>query len=171
MEETKKYEPSDLTFTSLMASVPSDLYEYIQTLKGIDQRRDRHPEGDVFTHTRVVTDRVARHGDIELSIAALMHDLGKDRTTELNTKTGMPKSHGHERYSAQCVRIWSEWIRSMGANPYVVYCLVLHHMDKDLAGMKTPTISPKAMAHLQTQPWFPQLAKLFEADRGGTDIP
>ena len=170
MEEVKTYGHQNLTFSSLLAQCPDDLYEYIQTLKGVDQRRDRHPEGNVFVHTQVVTDRVARHGDIDVSLAALFHDLGKDRTTEMNEKTGMPKSPGHEKYSAECVRIWSRWIREMGADPYVVYSLVLHHMDKDLAGLKHPLVSPKKMAWLKEQSWWPKLEKLMEADRGGTDI-
>lgn len=170
MEHIKKYEPEDLTFSSLMASAPDDLREYVLTLKGVDQRVDRHPEGNVYVHTRVVTDRVAKYGDIELSIAALMHDTGKDRTTDINPKTDMPRSPGHQKYSAQAVRIWSEWIRSMGADPYVVYSLVLHHMDKDLAGLNKPLVDGKLMKHLATYPWYHKLEKLMEADRGGTDM-
>jgi hypothetical protein len=170
MPETKTYKPEDLAFSSLMARVPPDLAEYIETLKQVDQRRDRHPEGDVFTHTRVVTDRVAVHCDIELSIAALMHDLGKDRTTEINERTGMPMSPNHHKYSAECVVIWSEWIRGMGADSYVVYMLVLHHMDKDMAGMKKPLVTPKRMAWLMSQPWWGKLDNLMKADRGGTDV-
>lgn len=161
---------SDYSFASLMAATPEDLREYLETLKNVDQRRDRHPEGDVFTHTRVVTDRVAKHGDIDVSIAALLHDVGKDRTTEINDKTGMPKSPNHQKYSAQCAQIWSDWITSMGADPYIVYMLILHHMDKDLAGLKTPLVTPKRMEWLRSQPWWPKLEKLMAADYGGTDI-
>lgn len=170
MQTGKTYGPQNLTFSSLMAQCPDDLCEYIKTLKGVDQRRDRHPEGDVFTHTQVVTDRVAKHGDIEVSIAALMHDLGKDRTTDFDEKAGIYRSPNHQKYSAECVRIWSRWIREMGADPYVVYSLVLHHMDKDLAGLKNPRVSPKRMAWLREQSWWPKLEKLMAADHGGTDI-
>lgn len=139
-------------------------------MKCVDQRRDRHPEGDVYTHIKVVTDRVAVHCDIDVSLAALFHDLGKDRTTEINPKTGMPRSPGHQRYSAQCVSIWSDWIRQMGGTPHVVHSLVYHHMDKDLAGLKHPRVSPKRMAWLKEQPWWDKLKKLMDADYGGTDV-
>lgn len=170
MKAQKKYEPSDLTFSSLLGIVPPDLYECIQRLKLVDQRVDRHPEGNVFVHTQVVVDRVAKYGDIELSIAALLHDEGKSRTTSINPKTGMPRSPGHEKYSAECVIIFSDWIRDMGANSHVVYSLVLHHMDKDLNDIPSKLVSDKMMQHLQTYEWYPQLVLLMTADHGGTDI-
>jgi len=170
MKKDKTYEPQNLTFSSLLAQCPSDLYEYIQTLKGVDQRRDMHPEGDVFTHTQTVTDRVAKYGNINLSIAALMHDFGKDRTTEMNIKTGMPKSPNHQKYSAECVRIWSQWIREMGAEPYVVYSLVLHHMDRDFTGHANTNVSLKMTEWLRQQSWWSELEKLMDADHGGTDV-
>ena len=165
MKQVKTYRPQDLTFSSLMANAPADLCEYINTLKNIDQRRDRHPEGDVFTHTLTVVNRVAKYGDIELSIAALLHDEGKTRTTMINEKTGQPKSPGHEKYSAECVWIWSDWIRSMGADTYIVYSLILNHMVGKLKSTTT-----KHMNHLKAQHWYDKLEKLMDADHGGTDI-
>ena len=172
MKDIKKYTQSDLTFSSLMAIAPPDLVECIERLKRVNQRLDRHPENDAYTHTQVVVDRVSRHCDIDVSLAALLHDEGKGRTTDINPKTGMPRSPGHERHSAQCAWIFSDWIREMGGTPHVVHELVIHHMDKDLNTLcNPPRVSDKMVKHVKTKPWYDKLELIMEADRGGTDIP
>ena len=148
-----------------MSRCPPDLAEYILTLKQVDQRADMHPEGSVYVHTQVVVDRVATHCDIELSIAAMLHDTGKDRTTVMNEKTGMPKAPGHEKYSAECVSVWGDWIMEMGARPHVVHCLVFNHMQ-----CKLESTSARRVRHLMSQEWWGKLKLLMAADRGGTCI-
>jgi tRNA nucleotidyltransferase (CCA-adding enzyme) len=73
----------------------------VQSLIGVPQDPEWHPEGDVFVHTQLVIDR-ARELIGELSyakqvtvmLAALAHDFGKPATTQYIE--GRLRSRGHE---------------------------------------------------------------------------
>jgi tRNA nucleotidyltransferase (CCA-adding enzyme) len=77
------------------------LFPEIQSMIGVPQDPEWHPEGDVFVHTKLAVDR-ARELIDELSyprqvtviLAALAHDFGKPATTEFIE--GRWRSRGHE---------------------------------------------------------------------------
>ena len=81
--------------------VVEKLFPEIQSLIGVPQDPEWHPEGDVFVHTQLVIDR-ARELIADLSyprqvtvmLAALAHDFGKPATTEFIE--GRWRSRGHE---------------------------------------------------------------------------
>jgi len=57
----------------------------IAVLDGVPQPARFHPEGDVFTHTRMLLDGY-REGGVEVALAALLHDVGKAPTREINAR-------------------------------------------------------------------------------------
>ena len=66
----------------------SDFFPEIEALIGVEQNPKYHPEGDVFEHTMLVIDAAAglRHmakEPLNFMLAALMHDLGKADSTEV----------------------------------------------------------------------------------------
>ncbi|MBF0502902.1 MAG: HD domain-containing protein [Candidatus Riflebacteria bacterium] len=77
----------------------------LQRLKGVPQRPDKHPEGDVWNHTLLVV-KVARELSLRfnlteddqklLLLASLTHDLGKITTTEV-IPDGSIRSWKHEQ--------------------------------------------------------------------------
>lgn len=70
----------------------TNLFPSIKDLSRTDQRRDHHPEGDVWTHTKLVVDYSSTvFKDSEITFACLCHDLGKPECWE---KYG--NAHGHE---------------------------------------------------------------------------
>jgi tRNA nucleotidyltransferase (CCA-adding enzyme) len=77
------------------------LFPEIQSLIGVPQDPEWHPEGDVFVHTQLAVDR-ARELIADLSyprqvtvmLAALAHDFGKPPTTQF--LEGRWRSRGHE---------------------------------------------------------------------------
>lgn len=80
-----------------------DLFPELQALKGLEQDREHHPEGDVWYHTlqtvEMAADIAAREGLSErdriiLVFAALCHDLGKASTTTWQPGKGI-RSYGH----------------------------------------------------------------------------
>ena len=81
--------------------VIEQIFPEIQSLVGVVQDPDWHPEGDVFVHTTLVVDR-ARELIEELPypkqatvmLAALAHDFGKPATTQFID--GHWRSRGHE---------------------------------------------------------------------------
>src|ERR1051326_4120993 len=77
------------------------LFPEIQSLIGVPQDPEWHPEGDVFVHTKLVVDRARELIDdlsyprqVTVMLASLAHDFGKPATTEFIE--GHWRSRGHE---------------------------------------------------------------------------
>jgi tRNA nucleotidyltransferase (CCA-adding enzyme) len=77
------------------------LFPEIQSLIGVPQDPEWHPEGDVFVHTKLVIDRARELIDglsyarqVTVMLAALAHDFGKPATTQF--LEGRWRSRGHE---------------------------------------------------------------------------
>ncbi len=115
-------------FKDIFNALPSDLRKRVFNLKKYDQRRDKHPEGNVLKHTIAVTNRALKTGDIDFAIAALFHDIGKDETAGIHPKKGHITHWGHEHVSAKLVKKYAKWIKSMGGNPVDIYYIVKQHM-------------------------------------------
>jgi len=52
----------------------------ISAMKGVDQPPNFHPEGDVFTHTLLLLEKLPRPCPVTLAWGALLHDVGKPPT-------------------------------------------------------------------------------------------
>jgi tRNA nucleotidyltransferase (CCA-adding enzyme) len=85
--------------------VLDQLFPEIKALIDVPQDSEWHPEGDVFVHTRLVTDRAHELIDdlpyarkVTVMLAALCHDFGKPATTEFIE--GRLRSRGHEEAGA-----------------------------------------------------------------------
>ena len=52
----------------------------VAALKGVEQPAEYHPEGDVFTHTRMMLDALPAEPGLVLAWAVLLHDVGKPPT-------------------------------------------------------------------------------------------
>tara|TARA_B100001109_G_C18842631_1_gene465267 strand:- start:62 stop:1795 length:1734 start_codon:yes stop_codon:yes gene_type:complete len=115
-------------FKDIYNSLPIDLKKRVYNLKNYDQRRDKHPEGNVLKHTIAVTNRALRTGDIDFALAALFHDIGKDSTAKLHPKKGFWTHYGHEHVSAKLVLKYKKWIKSQGGNVLDIYYIVKQHM-------------------------------------------
>ena len=78
-----------------------------------------HPEGDLFSHSLQVLERMARRStDAKARFCALFHDLGKLSTP----KDQYPKHHGHDAAGASAaaafakrLRLSAEWQRALQA--------------------------------------------------------
>jgi putative nucleotidyltransferase with HDIG domain len=115
-------------FKDIFNALPSDLRKRVYNLKKYDQRRDKHPEGNVLKHTIAVTNRALKTGDIDFALAALFHDIGKDETAGIHPKHGYITHWGHEHVSAKLVKKYGKWIKSMGGNVLDIYWMVKQHM-------------------------------------------
>jgi tRNA nucleotidyltransferase (CCA-adding enzyme) len=81
--------------------IVNQLFPEIKQLINVRQEPEWHPEGDVFVHTLLVTDRARELLDdlpyakqVTVMLAALCHDFGKPATTEF--LEGRWRSRGHE---------------------------------------------------------------------------
>lgn len=81
--------------------VVSQLFPEMQSLVGVPQETDWHPEGDVDVHTLMVVDEARKLIDeldyprqVTVMLGALAHDFGKPPTTEF--VDGRTRSRGHD---------------------------------------------------------------------------
>ncbi|HEX2268640.1 MAG TPA: HD domain-containing protein [Pyrinomonadaceae bacterium] len=89
-----------LDWLSKLGALPQ-VFPEIQTLIGVPQDPDWHPEGDVFVHTLLAVDRARELIDdlpyarkVTVMLGALAHDFGKPPTTQF--LEGHWRSRGHE---------------------------------------------------------------------------
>ncbi|MCG3146574.1 MAG: Poly(A) polymerase I [Verrucomicrobiae bacterium] len=52
----------------------------VAAMRGVEQPPAFHPEGDVFTHTKIMLDTLPADTSLELAFAVLLHDVGKPPT-------------------------------------------------------------------------------------------
>jgi tRNA nucleotidyltransferase (CCA-adding enzyme) len=102
----------------------SAVFPEIAILKSIPQDEYHHPEGNVYTHTMMVLDRVPN--DPILRLTALLHDTGKAVTT--SNSNGRIKSIGHERQSTIIAERFLRKFKFDNATIKMVLPLVDNHM-------------------------------------------
>ncbi len=79
------------------------IFPEIAEMGGIEQRNDFHHK-DVFYHTCIVVDNVAKVSDnVWLRFAALVHDIAKPQTKKFVEETGWT-FHGHEEIGARMMK-------------------------------------------------------------------
>lgn len=70
----------------------------LDALRGVEQSKRWHPEGDVFEHTRLMLSHMAWK-TIPLGWSVLLHDIGK-KAAQTFGDDGTPHFYGHERIGA-----------------------------------------------------------------------
>ena len=104
----------------------------LDALRDVPQDPEWHPEGCVWTHTRMAVDAAAvlRSGDAAadtaLMFGTLCHDLGKPLVTE--TLQGRIRSLGHDRAGVDPTRNFLSRLRAPHAVVAGVAALVAHHL-------------------------------------------
>ncbi len=152
-------------FKSLFKKMPSQLQKRVYNLKNFGQRLDKHSEGNVLKHTIMVVNRSIKDDDIDIAIAAMFHDIGKDVTAGIHPKKGHITHFGHEKVSAMLSKEYRKWIESVGGNAANVYYIVKNHMKfKQLDNMGI-----KKVMKLKAFRAFDKLSKFSKHDRGGLD--
>ena len=108
------------------SGILSIVFPEIAQMAGVDQRRDHHHK-DVFLHTCVVVDNVARVStNLWLRFAALVHDIAKPRTKAFKEGTGWT-FHGHEEIGARMMKKVFQKLRlPLDHLPYVEKLVRLH---------------------------------------------
>jgi hypothetical protein len=157
--------PDKDMFDYIYSYAPETIKEYIDFLKTIDQRRDFHPEVDVHTHTKAVTNRLSKSKDIDLIISGFLHDTGKDRTQKI--VNGIISQPGHEKYSAELLNVgspWREWLKQLGADPDLVRFIISNHMK--MKNLDNNNKNKKWLDALETK--YKTYLEIFSlSDRGG----
>ena len=148
-------------------------YPELVALQGCPQDRRWHPEGDVWTHTLLVTDEAARiaqrdHLSLEdraiLLLSALCHDLGKPATTDVTP-------HGvHSRGHAQAQGIYHRFLQRLGTPRKYgdrVMALCLNHLSHLGFAGSSRHVRRLALSLSSAGESIDMLSRVVEADVSG----
>ena len=127
----------DLLYESgLLAELLPELKELI----GCEQPPEYHPEGDVFSHVRLMLSKLTVTASPELIWAVLMHDIGKPATF-FRDGNGQIRFFGHEKKGENLTRRVMERLRfPKNAIDAVATCVRYHMQLKDAQNMRTATL-------------------------------
>jgi tRNA nucleotidyltransferase (CCA-adding enzyme) len=109
----------------------------VDILTGVPQEYAWHPEGDVWTHTKMVLNAAAklvRQKSSEFSaeekliilLSAVTHDFGKPATTEF--REDRIKAYGHEAAGVEPARVFLERLTLSSEIKRAVLQCTAHHM-------------------------------------------
>ncbi|HSI84654.1 MAG: CCA tRNA nucleotidyltransferase [Candidatus Methylacidiphilales bacterium] len=130
----------------------------ISALHGVEQPPQFHPEGDVFTHVRLMMTHL-RRAPLVLALSVLLHDVGKPATFAID-ETGRIRFSDHENVGA---RMAEEILRDLRYSndiiEQVVICVRYHMSFKDVMQMKRSTL-----LKLMQRPTFPIELELHRID-------
>ena len=146
-------------FDLLRASrlLPEVLPELAATI-GCEQPPGYHPEGDVFTHIRLMLDHLPADAGATLIWSVLMHDIAKPVTQTRDE--GRIRFLGHETTGAEMTIEIMNRLRFPKAESAAVKTCVRHHMQlKDAQKMR-----PATLRKLFLRPTFPVELALHRLD-------
>ncbi len=128
-----------------------DLLPEVAAMKGVAQPPEFHPEGDVWTHTLLLLEKL-RHPSVTLAWGALLHDVGKPPTFRV---AGRIRFDGHVEEGVRIARDILTRLRFSNDQIEQILALVAHHMRfKDVRNMRASTLirflrMPRFAEHLE----------------------
>ncbi|ADN01031.1 HD domain-containing protein [Spirochaeta thermophila] len=135
------------------------LWPPLARLRDVHHVKDYHPEGSVWEHTLEAL-KHRKRPDLLLSLAILLHDIGKPDAVPHGTN----RFHLHANIGARIARTF---LRDLGFPSSLqddVAFLVRYHM---LPGA-LPRIPPQSIAEILSSPLFPVLLELYRCDLSST---
>lgn len=108
----------------------------LEAMKGCAQPPQFHPEGDVFTHTRIMLDMLREEASLPLVLSVLFHDIGKPPTSSVD-EDGRIRFNGHDRVGAEMTEAVMQRLRFSRAEIDATVEAVRQHMVfKDVPNMR-----------------------------------
>jgi len=120
----------------------SHILPEVDKMYGVPQPPEFHPEGDVFTHTCLILDKVFEitegNPTLELSIGALLHDVGKPVTITFEDRI---RFNAHDIIGAEMAESICKRLRFSNKEIERIKALVSEHLRfKDVFNMKESTL-------------------------------
>jgi poly(A) polymerase len=109
----------------------------VEKMKGVQQPRKYHPEGDVYKHTLMLMDQL-KNASTVLAFGCLLHDVGKPATFKRSDRI---RFNGHDRVGARMTEgILTRLRFSNDLKEQIVACVDGHMRFKDVKQMKQSTL-------------------------------
>lgn len=150
--------------------VVEKLFPELYKLKGCEQSKEHHPEGDVWNHTMLVLDECARLRNnstypLGLMYAGLCHDLGKPDTKVLRDN-GKITFHNHEEVGVEVAGKFLSRLTNDKKLVNYVKNLTEHHMK----GHRILEVKDTTLRKLFTKVDMGELLLITEADELGRGV-
>jgi len=127
----------------------------VARMKAVPQPPQFHPEGDVFTHTRLML-KMMKNPSPELAFAVLLHDIGKPPTFRIAERI---RFDGHTIAGAEIARRILRRLRFSNRQIQAITALVKEHLRFiDAPRMKESTL--KRFVRLENFDWHLELHRL-----------
>ena len=118
----------------------------IDSLKGVEQPRAFHPEGDVFIHTLLMLKQL-KSPSLLLVFACLFHDIGKPATRQVAERI---RFSGHDKLGARMTDRILKRLRFSNKDRENIVACVENHMRM----MEAPKMREATLKRLLTRPTF-----------------
>lgn len=129
--------------------------------KGVEQPKDMHAEGDVFTHTLLAVDSLPAKATLRLVWATLLHDIGKPPTQKLpQTSTDRIRFNSHFSIGADMARSVLERLNFSKQFTKDVCWMIEYHLGID----DLPNMTPTHQRTMVSNEAFSDLLELHRAD-------
>jgi poly(A) polymerase len=124
---------------------------------GVEQPPEWHPEGDVWTHTMLLLERLGPGCSVTLAWGALLHDIGKPATYRVDRSGGTERIrfNGHVEVGVRISELILKRLRFSNEDTDQILALVKNHMRfGDVLEMKESTLKrflrlPRFEEHLR----------------------
>lgn len=132
----------------------------ISALKGCNQPPQFHPEGDVFTHTRIMLDLLPQVVSVPLVFSVLFHDIGKPSTYSYDEAEARIRFSGHDKAGAEMTARIMERLRfSRDEIEATVEAVGQHMVFKDVQKMRVSRLK-----RFMSRPHFEDELALHKVD-------
>ena len=133
----------------------------IVAMDGVPQPPEFHPEGDVFTHTKLCLKNLD-NPTFELAMAALLHDVGKPPTFVVADRI---RFNAHEVVGERIAKKICHRLKLSNDDTEKICWMVVKHMTfKDITNMRESTLK-----RLLASKHYDNLEMLFVADKLAAD--
>lgn len=132
----------------------------VAAMEGVPQPPEYHPEGDVWTHTKLALDTL-REPSFELALAVLLHDIGKPPTLVVADRI---RFNNHDKVGADMAAGIADRLRLSNDQKDLVVWLVLKH----LAFLQWEKMRQSTLKRLLAHEHIVDLLKLVRADTLGS---
>lgn len=130
----------------------------VALLKGVEQPPEFHPEGDVWTHTLMMLERLPAAVEPALAFGVLLHDIGKPGT--FRRAPDRIRFDGHVELGVEIASRILERLRFSRADSDQVIALVANHMRF----MDVPRMRESTLKRFLRLPRFDQHLELHRLD-------
>ena len=140
----------------LAAGLLQEVLPEVAAMDGVPQPPDFHPEGDVWTHVKLVLNHLGRASPT-LAWGVLLHDIGKPPTYAVTDRI---RFNDHDAVGTQMAKQICRRLRLSNQEIVHVCQLVAHHMRiRHVKEMR-----PSKLKRFLREPFFPELLELHRID-------